>query len=121
MAELSDNVRKFWQEMTENEELARKFQEAKAHPELVALAQEIGLEISVEELEAAMGEAMKLADEEELTDEQLEAVAGGMAFTMAAFTAAATAAAKAGAIAAAKGAVAGAAGYGTKKAIESGW
>ena len=38
MAELSDNVRKFWQQLSENEELAGKFQETKTHDGLVALA-----------------------------------------------------------------------------------
>jgi len=91
MVQLSDNVKNFWQQVSENEELAGKFQEAKSHDELIALASEIGLDISAEELQAAQDKLMALAGEDggvELTDEQLEAVAGGAAFGASAVAAA---------------------------------
>ena len=63
MAILSDNISQFWSKLGQSKE-QNKLQ-------FMALARDIGLEISAEELQAASG----LTDE--LTDEQLEAVAGG--------------------------------------------
>jgi len=82
MAELSDNVRDFWQQVSESEELQSKFEAAKDHTQIIALAKEIGLEISLEELSAAsqLVTSQTDGDTEELSDEQLEAVAGGAAF-----------------------------------------
>jgi len=63
MAILSDNISQFWSKLGQSKE-QNKLQ-------FMALAKDIGLEISAEELQAASG----LTDE--LTDDQLEAVAGG--------------------------------------------
>ena len=63
MAILSDNISQFWSKLGQSKE-QNKLQ-------FMALARDIGLEISAEELQAASG----LTDE--LTDDQLEGVAGG--------------------------------------------
>ena len=63
MAILSDNISQFWSKLGQSNE-QNKLQ-------FMALAKDIGLEISAEELQAASG----LTDE--LTDDQLEGVAGG--------------------------------------------
>ena len=63
MAILSDNISQFWSKLGQSKE-QNKLQ-------FMALAKDIGLVISAEELQAASG----LTDE--LTDDQLEAVAGG--------------------------------------------
>ena len=63
MAILSDNIKQFWSKLGQSNE-QNKLQ-------FMALAKDIGLEISAEELQAASG----LTDE--LTDDQLEGVAGG--------------------------------------------
>ena len=63
MAIFSDNIKQFWSKLGQsNEQNQRQF---------MALAKDIGLEISAEELQAASG----LTDE--LTDDQLEGVSGG--------------------------------------------
>ena len=63
MAILSDNISQFWSKLGQsNEQNKRQF---------MALAKDIGLEISAEELQAASG----LTDE--LTDDQLDGVSGG--------------------------------------------
>ena len=63
MAILSDNIKQFWSKLGQsNEQNKRQF---------MALAKDIGLEISAEELQAASG----LTDE--LTDDQLDGVSGG--------------------------------------------
>ena len=63
MAILSDNINQFWSKLGQSNE-QNKLQ-------FMALAKDIGLKISAEELQAASG----LTDE--LTDDQLEGVAGG--------------------------------------------
>ena len=63
MAILSDNISQFWSKLGQSKE-QNKLQ-------FMALARDIGLKISAEELQAASG----LTDE--LIDDQLEAVAGG--------------------------------------------
>ena len=63
MAILSDNITQFWSKLGQSKE-QNKLQ-------FMALARDIGLEISAEELQAASG----LTDE--LTDDQLEGVSGG--------------------------------------------
>jgi len=63
MAILSDNINQFWSKLGQSNE-QNKLQ-------FMALAKDIGLEISAEELQAASG----LTDE--LTDDQLEGVSGG--------------------------------------------
>ena len=63
MAILSDNISQFWSKLGQSKE-QNKLQ-------FMALARDIGLEISAEELQAASG----LTDE--LTDDQLEGVSGG--------------------------------------------
>ena len=63
MAILSDNINQFWSKLGQSNE-QNKLQ-------FMALAKDIGLEISAEELQAASG----LTDE--LTDDQLDGVAGG--------------------------------------------
>ena len=63
MAILSDNISQFWSKLGQSKE-QNKLQ-------FMALARDIGLEISAEELQAATG----LTDE--LTDDQLEAVGDG--------------------------------------------
>ena len=63
MAILSDNISQFWSKLGQSNE-QNKLQ-------FMALAKDIGLEISAEELQAASG----LTDE--LTDDQLDGVAGG--------------------------------------------
>ena len=63
MAILSDNISQFWSKLGQSNE-QNKLQ-------FMALAKGIGLEISAEELQAALG----LTDE--LTDDQLDGVAGG--------------------------------------------
>ena len=63
MAILSDNISQFWSKLGQSNE-QNKLQ-------FMALAKDIGLEISAEELQAASG----LTDE--LTDDQLESVSGG--------------------------------------------
>ena len=63
MAILSDNISQFWSKLGQSKE-QNKLQ-------FMALARDIGLEISAEELQAASGVT------DELTDDQLEAVAGG--------------------------------------------
>ena len=63
MAILSDNISQFWSKLGQSKE-QNKLQ-------FMALAKDIGLVISAEELQAASG----LTDE--LTDDQLEGVAGG--------------------------------------------
>ena len=63
MAILSDNIKQFWSKLGQSNE-QNKLQ-------FMALAKDIGLEISAEELQAASG----LTDE--LTDDQLDGVAGG--------------------------------------------
>ena len=63
MAILSDNISQFWSKLGQSNE-QNKLQ-------FMALAKDIGLVISAEELRAASG----LTDE--LTDDQLEGVAGG--------------------------------------------
>ena len=65
MAILSDNISQFWSKLGQSNE-QNKLQ-------FMALAKDIGLEISAEELQAASG----LTDE--LTDDQLDGVAGGRA------------------------------------------
>ena len=64
MAILSDNISQFWSKLGQSNE-QNKLQ-------FMALAKDIGLKISAEELQAASG----LTDE--LTDDQLEGVAGGV-------------------------------------------
>ena len=63
MAILSDNIKQFWSKLGQSNE-QNKLQ-------FMALAKDIGLEISAEELQAASG----LTDE--LTDDQLDGVSGG--------------------------------------------
>ena len=63
MAILSDNISQFWSKLGQSKEQNKR--------QFMALARDIGLEISAEELQAASG----LTDE--LADDQLEAVAGG--------------------------------------------
>jgi len=63
MAILSDNISQFWSKLGQSKE-QNKLQ-------FMALAKDIGLEISAAELQAASG----LTDE--LTDDQLDGVAGG--------------------------------------------
>ena len=63
MAILSDNISQFWSKLGQSNE-QNKLQ-------FMALAKDIGLKISAEELQAASG----LTDE--LTDDQLEGVSGG--------------------------------------------
>ena len=63
MAILSDNISQFWSKLGQSNE-QNKLQ-------FMALAKDIGLVISAEELQAASG----LTDE--LTDDQLDGVAGG--------------------------------------------
>ena len=63
MAIPSDNINQFWSKLGQSNE-QNKLQ-------FMALAKDIGLEISAEELQAASG----LTDE--LTDDQLEGVSGG--------------------------------------------
>ena len=63
MAILSDNINQFWSKLGQSNE-QNKLQ-------FMALAKDIGLEISAEELQAASG----LTDE--LTDDQLDGVSGG--------------------------------------------
>ena len=63
MAILSDNISQFWSKLGQSKE-QNKLQ-------FMALAKDIGLEISAEELQAASG----LTDE--LTDDQLDGVSGG--------------------------------------------
>ena len=63
MAILSDNISQFWSKLGQSNE-QNKLQ-------FMALAKGIGLEISAEELQAALG----LTDE--LTDDQLDGIAGG--------------------------------------------
>ena len=63
MAILSDNISQFWSKLGQSKE-QNKLQ-------FMALAKDIGLEISAEELQTASG----LTDE--LTDDQLEGVSGG--------------------------------------------
>jgi|ETNmetMinimDraft_15_1059895.scaffolds.fasta_scaffold12028_3 hypothetical protein len=63
MAILSDNINQFWSKLGQSNE-QNKLQ-------FMALAKDIGLKISAEELQAASG----LTDE--LTDDQLEGVSGG--------------------------------------------
>ena len=63
MAILSDNISQFWSKLGQSNE-QNKLQ-------FMALAKDIGLEISAEELQAASG----LTDE--LTDDQLDGVSGG--------------------------------------------
>ena len=63
MAILSDNISQLWSKLGQSKEQNKR--------QFMALARDIGLEISAEELQAASG----LTDE--LTDDQLEAVAGG--------------------------------------------
>ena len=63
MAILSGNIKQFWSKLGQSNE-HNKLQ-------FMALAKDIGLEISAEELQAASG----LTDE--LTDDQLDGVSGG--------------------------------------------
>ena len=63
MAILSDNISQFWSKLGQSKEQNKR--------QFMALARDIGLEISAEELQAASG----LTDE--LTDDQLEGVSGG--------------------------------------------
>ena len=63
MAILSDNISQLWSKLGQSKEQNKR--------QFMALARDIGLEISAEELQAASG----LTDE--LTDDQLEGVAGG--------------------------------------------
>ena len=63
MAILSNNISQFWSKLGQSNE-QNKLQ-------FMALAKDIGLEISAEELQAASG----LTDE--LTDDQLDGVSGG--------------------------------------------
>ena len=63
MAILSDNISQFWSKLGQSKE-QNKLQ-------FMALAKDIGLVISAEELQAASG----LTDE--LTDDQLDGVSGG--------------------------------------------
>ena len=63
MAILSDNISQFWSKLGQSNE-QNKLQ-------FMALAKDIGLKISAEELQAASG----LTDE--LTDDQLDGVSGG--------------------------------------------
>ena len=63
MAILIDNISQFWSKLGQSNE-QNKLQ-------FMALAKDIGLEISAEELQAALG----LTDE--LTDDQLDGVSGG--------------------------------------------
>ena len=63
MAILSDNISQFWSKLGQSNE-QNKLQ-------FMALAKDIGLEISAEELQSASG----LTDE--LTDDQLDGVSGG--------------------------------------------
>ena len=63
MAILSDNISQFWSNLGQSKE-QNKLQ-------FMALARDIGLEISAEELQAASGVI------DELTDDQLEGVSGG--------------------------------------------
>ena len=63
MAILSDNISQFWSKLGQSKEQNKR--------QFMALARDIGLEISAEELQAASG----LTDE--LTDDQLDGVAGG--------------------------------------------
>ena len=63
MAILSDNISQFWSKLGQSKEQNKR--------QFMALARDIGLEISAEELQAASG----LTDE--LTDDQLEAVGDG--------------------------------------------
>ena len=65
MAILSDNISQFWSKLGQSKEQNKR--------QFMALARDIGLEISAEELQTASG----LTDE--LTDDQLDGVAGGRA------------------------------------------
>ena len=78
MAELSDNIKQFWQQLSENEEYHSKLEAATGEDQVIALAKEMGLDISSEELQVGMNELSQLATGEGLlSDEQLETVAGG--------------------------------------------
>jgi len=84
MAELSDNVKQFWQRLSESEEYHSKLEATTEEGDILALAKEMGIDISLEELQAGMDELTHLSTEEgQLSDEQLEAVAGGGARTSA--------------------------------------
>ena len=73
MAILSDNISQFWSKLGQSNE-QNKLQ-------FMALAKDIGLEISAEELQAASGLTTRSSwpylYPDELTDDQLDGVAGG--------------------------------------------
>ena len=86
MAKISSGVQQFWEVVQGSEEYTSKFEAVKTEDELIDLAKEVGVEVSADEIrEAAKLLFESLAtdgqdESEELTDEQLEAVAGGAAF-----------------------------------------
>ena len=87
MSEISSGVQKFWEVIQGSEEFTSKFESAETENDLVALAEEVGVDVSTEEIQKAatlLFESIAKADSQdgsdELTDDQLEAVAGGAAF-----------------------------------------
>ena len=84
MAEISSAVQQFWEAVQGSEELTTKFGDAENEDELMALAKEVGVEVSADEIREAakllFESVAKNQPDAELTDDQLEAVAGGAAF-----------------------------------------
>jgi len=77
-----ESINQFYQEVMQEPALLEKFQSAPDQESLVNLAVEVGQQkgysFTVDEVEQALA-AQNAAQQEELSDEQLEAVAGGVA------------------------------------------
>ena len=79
---MADNHSAFIEAVAADSSLQEKLNSVADADAIVAIAKEAGFVISAEEVENHLKEKMK-DSEEELTTEQLEAVTGGVAFTVA--------------------------------------
>jgi predicted ribosomally synthesized peptide with nif11-like leader len=76
-----ESVNQFYQEVMQEPALLQQFQAAPDRESLVNLAVEVGQQngysFTIDEVEQALAAQNAASEAEELTDEQLEAVAGG--------------------------------------------
>jgi predicted ribosomally synthesized peptide with nif11-like leader len=73
-----ENAKAFYQRMTEDSEFRTPFEEASTKEERQQLIQDAGYDFTADEWEEAIAEIQAADSNEELQEEELEAIAGGV-------------------------------------------
>jgi predicted ribosomally synthesized peptide with nif11-like leader len=73
-----ENAKAFYQRMTEDSEFRTPFEEASAKDERQQLIKDAGYDFTAEEWQDAVAEIQAADSNEELQEEELEAIAGGI-------------------------------------------